>query len=577
MALEYTNKYEYNGVLVYEHLLTQYAPGLSLPEKFTKKIIGVTVHNTDRVSTLPGYTQAEQYTLATQNNNMGTVRVHFYVDDICAWQNLPLDMRGWHAADGGGNGNSATIAIECIMDNTGLSTEYNSKARDNCARLAAYLLKYLGLTVEDGLFTHTYWLNKKDGFTGTKDYLNTKPNSYKTCPLYIIPNWYDFKAMVQSYYDGVDVTPIQRQDISKYFCYPIQNATVSSLNPKTYQGHDKEGHYSKIDIACPSGTSIYSMCDGEVTRWGLDSEGNSILQISSTDHGYYRYYKQQTLYFRYIHLKECEIQSGPVKKGQYIGKSGGAPGDYGKGTSKGAHLHVDISLSPEGAYFPLDNDLEDYCSNWDLYDKIFPGSQVSAQGRYPYMIFLNPPIAVVGDIVSGFNPSVSLNVDVNDIATKCCIGVIAYEVGTYNKDNPTFWGCTEGYTRCARNRVLGGADLKNTTLNWLGGNLSYPEQQMIESAEKLMQTFPEFVDYVVKVLNGYDFFDLETAIDKYGKYLQGFTNNDLYSLTGFGAGSRYFYKNYSVAQTIGSDNFSTVYFQKWEYMTGLDASKKPQL
>jgi len=55
----------------------------------TGKVKGVTIHNTDRVSISSKTTQAEQYTRATYPNcNMGTVRVHYYVDDVCAWQNL---------------------------------------------------------------------------------------------------------------------------------------------------------------------------------------------------------------------------------------------------------------------------------------------------------------------------------------------------------------------------------------------------------------------------------------------------------------------------------------------------------
>lgn len=49
------------------------------------------------------------------------------------------------------------------------------------------------------LFTHTHWLNVRDGKSGTVDYLNTAKNPYKTCPLYILPHWSAFKAKVQKY------------------------------------------------------------------------------------------------------------------------------------------------------------------------------------------------------------------------------------------------------------------------------------------------------------------------------------------------------------------------------------------
>ncbi len=187
-----------NGVKINEYLLTKHNPNrIDMPSvSMEGKVIGVTVHNTDWISVASGTTPAEQYTRATVNGNMKDVRVHYYVDNVCAWQNLPHSLSGWHAADGSGNGNRRTIAIECIM-----SSAYNvtdKKSEDNCARLAAALLKKYNLDINH-LFTHTHWLNVRDGKSGTVDYLNTARNPYKMCPLYILPHWSAFKSKVQSY------------------------------------------------------------------------------------------------------------------------------------------------------------------------------------------------------------------------------------------------------------------------------------------------------------------------------------------------------------------------------------------
>ena len=186
------------GVIIKEYLLTKHNPNrIDMPTaQLTGKVLGVTIHNTDRIKTAAGTTPAEQYTRATVNNNMKTVRVHYYVDSTCAWQNLPLSLSGWHAADGSGNGNRRTIAIECIM-----SSAYNSvdkKSEDNAAKLAAALLKQYGLDINH-LYTHTHWLNVRDGRNGTIDQLNTMYNRYKMCPAYILPHWAEFKKKVQSY------------------------------------------------------------------------------------------------------------------------------------------------------------------------------------------------------------------------------------------------------------------------------------------------------------------------------------------------------------------------------------------
>lgn len=105
------------GVKVNEYLLTAHnSRNIAMPSASMEgRVIGVTIHNTDWISVADGTTPAEQYTRATVNGNMNDVRVHFYVDDTCAWQNLPLTLSGWHAADGDGDGNLRTIAIECIM------------------------------------------------------------------------------------------------------------------------------------------------------------------------------------------------------------------------------------------------------------------------------------------------------------------------------------------------------------------------------------------------------------------------------------------------------------------------------
>lgn len=192
-----------NGVKVNEYLLTKHNPNrISMPTASMKgKVIGVTVHNTDWINVASATTPAEQYTRATVNGNMNDVRVHYYVDDKCAWQNLPLDLAGWHAADGAGNGNRKTIAIECIMSNRGVTSDKN--AEDNCARLAAYLLHKYGLDI-DRLYTHTHWLNVKAGKKGSVDDLNTMKNSYKNCPAYILPHWGTFKRKVKGYLDKLN-------------------------------------------------------------------------------------------------------------------------------------------------------------------------------------------------------------------------------------------------------------------------------------------------------------------------------------------------------------------------------------
>ena len=260
-----------NGVKINEYLLTKHNPNhIDMPSvSMEGKVIGITVHNTDWISVASGTTPAEQYTRATVNGNMKDVRVHYYVDNTCAWQNLPHSLSGWHAADGSGNGNRRTIAIECIM-----SSAYNDKdkkSEDNCARLAAALLKKYNLDINH-LYTHTHWLNVRDGKSGTVDYLNTTKNSYKMCPLYILPHWAEFKKKVQSYMNSGSSAPATTQ------LYRVR---------KTWDDAKSQiGAYSSLENAkkaCLAGYSVFDNSGKAVyTKSTVWSKGQKVTIRANT-------------------------------------------------------------------------------------------------------------------------------------------------------------------------------------------------------------------------------------------------------------------------------------------------------
>jgi N-acetylmuramoyl-L-alanine amidase CwlA len=109
---------------------------------------------------------------------MGTVRVHYFVDDSSVWQNLREDEVGWHSGDGNtGPGNGSTISIEIIMNGSGDAKDV--KAEDKGALLTAILLWRYGLGT-DKLYTHNHWY------------------SPKYCPAYILPHWDAFVKKVEN-------------------------------------------------------------------------------------------------------------------------------------------------------------------------------------------------------------------------------------------------------------------------------------------------------------------------------------------------------------------------------------------
>ena len=266
------NKTTFGGVTVNEYLLTRHNPNrIAMPSvSMEGKIIGVTVHNTDWISVVSGTTPAEQYTRATVNGNMNDVRVHYYVDNTCAWQNLPHSLSGRHAADGSGNGNRRTIAIECIM-----SSAYNvtdKKSEDNCARLAAALLKKYGLDINH-LYTHTHWLNVRDGKSGTVDYLNTARNTYKMCPAYILPHWAAFKAKVQSYLNSGS-TPTTPAPATKQL-YRVRKSWSDAKS--------QIGAFSSLENAkkaCKNGYAVFDSNGKQVypTKKSIDEVAREVIQ-----------------------------------------------------------------------------------------------------------------------------------------------------------------------------------------------------------------------------------------------------------------------------------------------------------
>lgn len=187
----------------------------------TGKAKFVTIHNTNDLANV--YDDGEQYTRATwPNQNMNSSRVHFYVDDTGAWQNLKAgtglcaaDPEGtaevsWHSGDGSVStgGNMTSISIEIIM---GESAEHDAIAKDNGARIAAWLLWRHGLTI-DKLVTHTYWGNKAAGksYDDVDTQCATPVSGKRWCPTYIFgssnaaaakKNWLAFKAIVKRHLD----------------------------------------------------------------------------------------------------------------------------------------------------------------------------------------------------------------------------------------------------------------------------------------------------------------------------------------------------------------------------------------
>lgn len=248
--LEPNNTYTVHGVTVREKIIPDGTrwndavkaakAGFSANELYKKeckltnktgKPLSVTIHNTADLANVED--DAEQYTRATFNENMNSARVHFYVDDLGAWQNLKAGTGmskndpngaaevGWHAGDGSTSdgGNMTSLSIEIIMGDT---VDHDAKAKDNGARLAAWLLWKHGLPVS-ALVTHTYWVNKSAGkrFDDPDEQCTNLISGKKWCPSNIfgstnhavaLANWKAFKALVKGYLDMLSGNTVQPKE-----------------------------------------------------------------------------------------------------------------------------------------------------------------------------------------------------------------------------------------------------------------------------------------------------------------------------------------------------------------------------
>lgn len=146
----------------------------------------LTIHNTSAIVPAPGTTMSEQYARATYpNDNMGTVRVHYWVCPEEAWHQIPDTDVSWHA--GKAEGNNTSLSMEIIGG--------SKQATENGALLAALILHDRGWGV-DKLRTHNFW-------RGQPDYVVA--GASKNCPLYILQGmgWPAFVALVQSFLDRI--------------------------------------------------------------------------------------------------------------------------------------------------------------------------------------------------------------------------------------------------------------------------------------------------------------------------------------------------------------------------------------
>lgn len=265
----------------------------------TGRVAFVTIHNTNDLANV--YDDGEQYTRATYNENMNSSRVHFYVDDTGAWQNLRAGMGlcaadpagsaevAWHSGDGSvaSGGNMTSLSMEIIMGET---AAHDQIAKDNGAKIAAWLLWKNGLSI-NALVTHTYWVNKSAGkrFSDVDEQCCNPISGKKWCPSYIfasnnkataMKNWKAFKALVKGYLDTLNggasaPTPAPPHTATAFEAYKVR-VTATNLNIRKGAGTN----FASVGYIAPGVYTIVEEADGKsATRWGKLKSGKGWISL----------------------------------------------------------------------------------------------------------------------------------------------------------------------------------------------------------------------------------------------------------------------------------------------------------
>jgi murein DD-endopeptidase MepM/ murein hydrolase activator NlpD len=129
--------------------------------------------------------------------------------------------------------------------------------------------------------------------------------------------------------------------------YPLEEKGVitSKYGYRIHPVKKRHIHHNGIDIGVKQGTSVKAIEDGEVMRSDMvDKNGyGNFICIKHNNLG------GSTKFSCYAHLSERLKSVGDkVVKGEEIGKSGGAKGATGSGSSTGPHLHFEIRNSLTG-------------------------------------------------------------------------------------------------------------------------------------------------------------------------------------------------------------------------------------
>lgn len=220
-------------------------PGIKLQARY------ITIHDTAN-SNKGADAKAHAAYLKSDTAANAPVSWHFTVDDKQAIQHIPLDEVAWHAGDGMGPGNTASIGIEICENPDG----DRAKGEENAAWLVAYLLsmpEFEHIDLVDGIKPHQYWTNTN-------------------CPHILITRWDDFIADIRRHLRSKSITPIQGRSQATIETMQAwaraRNATQDfvRLAPVYWEEAHRRGIRADIAYAQSAKETAFGRFGGTVTR-----------------------------------------------------------------------------------------------------------------------------------------------------------------------------------------------------------------------------------------------------------------------------------------------------------------------
>ncbi|MFC5587511.1 N-acetylmuramoyl-L-alanine amidase family protein [Sporosarcina soli] len=134
-------------------IVNRYIPTSLYPLKATFPMTPeyITIHNTANDATALNE-------IAYMTRNTSVVSFHVAIDDIHVVRAIPFDRNAWHAGDGQGKGNRASIGVEICFSQSG-GPKYEA-AEENAVLYIAHVLKQYGWGI-DRVKWHRDWSGKR--------------------------------------------------------------------------------------------------------------------------------------------------------------------------------------------------------------------------------------------------------------------------------------------------------------------------------------------------------------------------------------------------------------------------------